>query len=83
MADNDHSVFDDSSEQVEVRRQKLAKLRDAGNIVYPNDFSPTHSVQAAIAAAAGVSDEDLHENKRNVCIAGRIMALRRDRKSVV
>jgi len=77
MADNDYRVFDDSSEQVEVRRQKLAKLRDAGNIVYPNDFRPTHSIQAAIATAADVIDEDLHENKRNVCIAGRIMALRR------
>ena len=40
MADNDQS--DDSSEQVKVRRDKLAKLRDAGASVYPNDFKPDH-----------------------------------------
>ncbi|HYA28617.1 MAG TPA: lysine--tRNA ligase, partial [Acidobacteriota bacterium] len=77
MADNDPSLPDDSSEQVEVRRQKLANMRAAGHIVYPNDFRPTHTIGAAINVAADVSDEDLHATPREVAVAGRIMALRR------
>ncbi len=77
MADNDQSVLDDSSEQVEVRREKLAKLRDAGAGVYPNDFKPDRSLTQAIALGADVSDEDLHATPRTVMVAGRIMALRR------
>jgi lysyl-tRNA synthetase class 2 len=77
MADNDQSLLDDSSEQVEVRREKLAKLRDAGGSVYPNDFKPDRSLTQAIALGADVSDEDLHAAPREVMVAGRIMALRR------
>ncbi len=77
MADNDQSLLDDSSEQVEVRREKLAKLRDAGASVYPNDFKPDRSLTQAIALGADVSDEDLHAAPRQVMVAGRIMALRR------
>jgi len=77
MADNDQSLLDDSSEQVEVRREKLAKLRAAGASVYPNDFKPDRSLMQAIALAADVSDEELHAAPREVAVAGRIMALRR------
>jgi lysyl-tRNA synthetase class 2 len=77
MADNDQSQLDDSSEQVEVRREKLAKLRAAGASVYPNDFKPDRSLTQAIALGADVSDEDLHAVAREVKVAGRIMALRR------
>jgi lysyl-tRNA synthetase class 2 len=73
MADND----DDSNEQIEVRRQKLAKLRAAGAVVYPNDFKPGHSSADAVRLAADLSDEDLHATAREVSVAGRIMALRR------
>ena len=77
MADNDQSLLDDSSEQVEVRREKLAKLRAAGASVYPNDFKPDRSLMQAIALAVDVSDEELHAAPREVAVAGRIMALRR------
>jgi lysyl-tRNA synthetase class 2 len=75
MTDSDNT--DDSGEQVEVRRAKLTKLRDAGTNPYPNDFKPSHAIVEAMALAADVSDEDLHGTHRVVVIAGRIMAIRR------
>lgn len=77
MADNETHLSEEASDQVEVRKQKLAKLRDAGQVVYPNDFRPTHSVPDVFAAAADFNDEDLHASAREVCVAGRIMAMRR------
>ncbi|MGH7888846.1 MAG: OB-fold nucleic acid binding domain-containing protein, partial [Candidatus Binatia bacterium] len=77
MADNENSFLEDSNEQIEVRRQKLAKLRETGALVYPNDFKPTHSSADAVRIATDVSDEELHGTPRAVCVAGRIMALRR------
>ena len=77
MADNENSLLDDSNEQIEVRRQKLAKLRATGAVVYPNDFKPAHSSADAVRIAAAVSDEDLHAVPREVSVAGRIMAIRR------
>jgi lysyl-tRNA synthetase class 2 len=77
MTDSENSVVDDSGEQVEVRRAKLAKLRDAGSNPYPNDYKPTHTIVEAMALAAEVSDEDLHQTPRRVGVAGRIMAIRR------
>ncbi|HEX6801411.1 MAG TPA: lysine--tRNA ligase [Candidatus Binatia bacterium] len=77
MADHENPLLDDSNEQIEVRRQKLAKLRETGAVVYPNDFKPTHSSADAVRIAADISDEDLHRTPREVCVAGRIMALRR------
>src|SRR5574341_677749 len=77
MADNDPNLLDDSSEQAEVRRQKLARLRGTGNIVYPNDFKPTHSVATALGSASDLSDEELHATRHEVSVAGRIMAIRR------
>ena len=77
MADHENPLLDDSNEQIEVRRQKLAKLRETGAVVYPNDFKPTHSSADAVRTAADISDEDLQGTPREVCVAGRIMALRR------
>ena len=77
MADSENILVDDSSEQVEVRRAKLAKLRDAGENPYPNDFKPSHSIVDAMALADDVSDEALHQTPRRVGVAGRIMAIRR------
>jgi len=78
MAENEnHSGLDDSNEQIEVRRQKLAKLRASGAAAYPNDYSPTHSSADAVQLAAEISDEDLHAAPRELAVAGRIVALRR------
>ncbi|MGZ9143225.1 MAG: lysine--tRNA ligase, partial [Candidatus Binatia bacterium] len=77
MSDNQPLVVAEENEQVEVRKQKLAKLRDGGQTVYPNDFKPTHSLAAVIVAADSSSDEELHANPTQVVVAGRIMAIRR------
>lgn len=77
MADNETISVEEDNQQVEVRKQKLAKLRDDGQIVYPNDFKPSHSVADVFAQAASLSDEALHANSLNVAVAGRIMAIRR------
>ncbi|HLN85011.1 MAG TPA: lysine--tRNA ligase [Candidatus Limnocylindrales bacterium] len=77
MADDENPLLDDSNEQIEVRRQKLAKLRENGAVVYPNDFKPTHSSADAVRVATDISDEALHLTPREVCVAGRIMAIRR------
>jgi lysyl-tRNA synthetase class 2 len=77
MSDNQAIVIEEDNEQVEVRKQKLAKLRDRGPIVYPNDFKPSHSVAEVFAQAGGLSDDQLHASTVNVAVAGRIMAIRR------
>lgn len=77
MADNETLSVEEDNQQVEVRKQKLAKLRDGGQIVYPNDFKPSHSVAEVFAKAVSLSDEELHANSINVAVAGRIMAIRR------
>ena len=76
MSDN-NSLLDEGGEQIEVRRQKLAKLRQAGKNVYPNDFKPTHTIAAALAKGAESSDEALRESVYEVSVAGRIRAIRR------
>ena len=77
MSDNQAIVIAEENEQVEVRKQKLAKIRDGGQIVYPNDFKPSHSVTEVFAKAAKLSDEELHAGSVDVAVAGRIMAIRR------
>ncbi len=77
MADNENPLLDDSNEQIDVRRHKLAKLRETGAVVYPNDFKPTHSIADTVRNATDISDEDLHATPHDVSVAGRIMAMRR------
>src|SRR5918996_1621174 len=74
MADNDN---EDSTEQVEVRKQKLAKLKDSGAVVYPNDFKPTQPASEIVARYGEASDEALTGAPRDLRTAGRIMAIRR------
>ena len=77
MADGQPIVTEDDNQQVEVRKQKLAKLRDGAQVVYPNDFKPSHSVTDVFAQASNLSDDELHANSIAVSVAGRIMAIRR------
>lgn len=77
MADNDILPNGDESEQAEVRKQKLAKLKDSGVVVYPNDFKPTHAASEIVARYAEASDDDLNAAPRDIRIAGRVMAIRR------
>src|SRR5436190_24197319 len=69
-------VMDETTEQTEVRRQKLLKLKSAGAPLYPNDFKPEH-LSADIAAEYGaLPDDRLAALDRSFTLAGRIMALR-------
>ena len=62
--------------EFEVRRHKLASLRDAG-FNYPNDFKPTHHAKALLDAYGELTKDELAEREIEVAIAGRIV-LRRD-----
>jgi len=77
MTDNENNYSDDSGEQVEVRRQKLAKLKEAGHRAYANDFKPTHDIAEIAGRFADASDEDLSAAPKDIGISGRIMAIRR------
>jgi lysyl-tRNA synthetase, class II len=77
MSNHESVVSDDSSDQVVVRRQKLAKLVAEGHRAYPNDFRPTHAVAAIVERYAGASDDALQTAPADLRIAGRIMAIRR------
>jgi lysyl-tRNA synthetase class 2 len=77
MADNEIVRSEDDSEQVEVRKQKLAKLKESGAGLYPNDFKPSHSAAELAAKYTDANDDDLRTAPKDLRIAGRIMAIRR------
>jgi lysyl-tRNA synthetase class 2 len=77
MADSASTLPEDSNEQVEVRRQKLAKLKEAGAVTYPNDFKPTYAASEIVDKFADAGDEALAAAPNDIRIAGRIMAVRR------
>lgn len=65
----------------EIRRQKLARLRAAGD-AYPNDFRPTFSAARLRAAHGEKTRETLAEENNNAAVAGRILLRRTMGKSV-
>jgi lysyl-tRNA synthetase class 2 len=67
----------DDSEQVEVRRHKLAKLKEAGHRPYANDFRPSHTLGQIVGTFADASDEALGAAPTDLALSGRIMAIRR------
>ena len=77
MSKFDDHPTEDTSEQVEVRRQKLAKLKQAGYAGYPNDFKSTFSASEVVSKFSNLSDEELTAKAREVRLAGRIMAIRK------
>ncbi|HEY6198440.1 MAG TPA: lysine--tRNA ligase [Candidatus Binatia bacterium] len=68
--------MDETTEQTEVRRQKLQKLKDAGAPLYPNDFKPEHQSAGLLAEYGALPDERLAELPADFSVAGRIMAIR-------
>jgi lysyl-tRNA synthetase, class II len=77
MVENAPNPGEDTPEQVEVRKQKLEKLKASGASVYPNDFRPTHAASALVARFSGASDDELGAAPKDIRVAGRIMAIRR------
>ncbi len=68
--------MDETTEQTEVRRQKLLKLKDAGAPLYPNDFKPAHRSADLLAEYGAAPDERLAALNESFSLAGRIMAIR-------
>src|SRR5574342_290457 len=76
MAEVKIDPADDAGEQVEVRRHKLVKLKDAGQTTYPNDFKPTHTAPGVASQFGSLADEELAAAVHDIRLAGRIMAIR-------
>src|SRR4029077_18359086 len=72
MSDTENKPLEESSEQVEVRRQKLVRLKEAGLAVYPNGFRPTCTTGEAIAL-----DDGVIRGQQEIKLAGRIMGIRK------
>lgn len=64
-----------SSEQILVRREKLTRMREAGE-AYPNTWRSDHTVAAIFERFEGQESELLDQVSHRVRIAGRIMAHR-------
>jgi lysyl-tRNA synthetase, class II len=77
MSASEKELVEEIGEQVEVRRQKLAKLRDAGHRIYPNDFRPNHTTADVVSKFNDCSEEDLTSVAKDIFLAGRIMGIRR------
>ena len=65
------------NEQVLVRKQKRAALKDSGAPIYPNDFSPTQTAAALLERFAEASGEGLENETETFALAGRIISLRK------
>jgi len=61
---------------MEVRRRKLAEIKDAGQTIYPNDFKPTHTASGVASQFGSLADEELVAAVDDIRLAGRIMAIR-------
>ena len=70
-------MADRREEQVQVRRQKLLRLRDAGVDPYPPRFPRTHTAEDAVRALQAAEDEGgPGARSQAVAVAGRVMAQR-------
>jgi lysyl-tRNA synthetase class 2 len=77
MSEIEKDLGEDASEQVEVRRQKLAKLRESGYPLYPNDFKPIDTTSAVVSEFGDLDGDDLAKARRDVSLAGRIVGVRK------
>ena len=77
MSTSEKESVEESGEQIEVRRQKLARLREAGHKIYPNDFRPNHTTAEVVSKFNGCREEDLPSVASDISLAGRIMGIRK------
>src|SRR5262245_44866001 len=66
----------EENEQILVRKQKLATLKEQGKQIYPNDFFPTQTAAALQQQFATTTVEELHKTEATFALAGRIISLR-------
>jgi lysyl-tRNA synthetase, class II len=60
----------------EQRREKLEQIEGLGQPSYPSKYEFTHTIPQILAQEGTKSAEDLEKSRVNVCVAGRIMAIR-------
>lgn len=68
--------MDDFTEQMEVRRQKLLRLKDSGHTLYPNDFRPSHLTAQVVADFCALPEDQLAALATGFSLAGRVMSIR-------
>ncbi len=68
--------MEDVNEQVGVRLGKLAKLKDAGGKVYPNDYRPTHVTSQIHSEFDSHTEDQLASVADDFYLAGRIVGIR-------
>jgi lysyl-tRNA synthetase, class II len=76
MSELEKNPTEVASEQFDVRRRKLGRLKETGYPVYPNDFKPTHTASEVISRFGSLSGEELVSTPRDIRLAGRIMGIR-------
>jgi lysyl-tRNA synthetase, class II len=67
--------MEEENKIVAERREKLARLREAG-VAYPNDFTRTHLSRELESAHGARSKEELEKQEIRATIAGRLMLKR-------
>src|SRR6266545_8039586 len=72
----------EENEQIRVRKQKLAALKERGVQTYPNDFFPLHTAVELHERFAATSTEELEKIEEAFSLAGRIVSLRYFGKAV-
>jgi lysyl-tRNA synthetase class 2 len=60
----------------ELRRQKLQQIEGLGQASYPSRYDYTHTIPQILADYSARNAEELDQNRVDVRIAGRIMAIR-------
>ncbi|MBI3543766.1 MAG: lysine--tRNA ligase, partial [Deltaproteobacteria bacterium] len=90
---NDRPRIADWNEQIEVRFEKLKKMRDQGLNPFRNGFTPTHTSADIHRQHGEIPKEKLEAEEHRVSLAGRVMAIRdfgkggfvriQDRKGVI
>lgn len=70
------SNLEELNDQVLVRRQKMADIRESGLDPFGAKFKRTHLSKAIIEAYDGFTKEELEETEHEVTVAGRIMTKR-------
>ena len=77
MSTSEKDFAAETGEQVEVRGQKLARLKNAGYQIYPNDFRPNQTTAEVLSKFNECNDQDLPSDAKDIILAGRIMAIRK------
>ena len=69
-------VMEEHQDQLQIRQDKLNRLREMGIDPYPYRFEPTHQARSLLAQG-----DTLIEEKTEVALAGRLVAVRRQGKA--